>query len=209
MARRVGRPRKRGLRKGTPGARISGAKRTKVGKSLTKHGVSFEVGTKGLKVSRQAQRVYKRKAGRRRKRGVKGKTYGARVGGLKRSLQSKTGVKAIGWKTPTPLSPHHKAQLLFPSRPFGARTQLIRKLQGGYISTAIYKFEYLPAHKVLIVQFWKIRIRKKKIVSRQPGGIYAYYGVSNRRYMNFVNASSKGRYFYYNIRGWFRFKRLS
>lgn len=49
--RRVGRPRKRGLKKKTHGARVSGAKRTKVGKELKRRGVPLEVSTEGMTVT--------------------------------------------------------------------------------------------------------------------------------------------------------------
>ena len=138
----------------------------------------------------------------------KGITADIGIEGIKTTININRPISG-GYQHEKAISPHYEANLLFPDRPFSVRTELIRKIQGGYISTAIHSFEYIPDTKTLKVTFWKIRIRKGKIVSRRAGSTYLFFNVSNRRYLNFLKASSKGRYFYYNIRGWFKYKRIS
>jgi hypothetical protein len=113
----------------------------------------------------------------------------------KRTLRAR---EKIALKHERVVSPRHTANLIQPSQPFA-----ILQMKGDYLSTAIYQFDYDPGTLTLKVQFWKVRIRNKRVVSRSPGGIYMYFEVPSRIYENFVNASSKGRYFYYNIRGRF------
>ena len=172
------------------------SKRTKVGQSLKKAGVSFEVGgpshvefpiqidisqmTVERTISPIRAKIEKRLSKRKTKRLV-GK-----------------GIKSKA------ISPRHKANLIGPDRPFaeaiGAKARIAAGL--GLGSTAIVTFEYIPDRKVLILHWWKDW--KRGI----PGVKYAYYGVPWKEYENLVNASSKGRYIYYNIRMNYNFKRL-
>jgi hypothetical protein len=100
------------------------------------------------------------------------------------------------------ISPRHEARLEGPST-FG-----ILQMEGDILSTAIYYFDYDPDTLTLIVQFWKVRVKNKRVVSRRPGNKYMYYGVPSEIHSKFVGASSKGRFFYYNIRGLYNFQRL-
>ena len=63
------------------------------------------------------------------------------------------------------------------------------------ISTAIAAYRWDPIHKILQIDFVK-------------GGTYNYFDVSKFTVMSLGRASSKGRYFYYNIRTNFRFERV-
>ena len=172
------------------------AKRTQVGQSLKKAGVSFEVGgpshvefpiqlsTSQMTVERQIsparakieKRLSKRKSKRLIGKGIKSKA----------------------------ISPRHTANLIAPDRPFaeaiGAKARIASGI--GLGSTAIVTFEYIPERKVLILHWWKDW--KRQI----PGVKYAYYGVPWEEYEKLVKASSKGRYIYYNIRSNYRFRRL-
>lgn len=101
-------------------------------------------------------------------------------------------------------SPRHKANLIDPDRPFaesiGAKARIASGM--GLGSTAIVTFEYIPERLVLILHWWKDW--KRQI----PGEKYAYYGVPEEEHTKLVNASSKGRYIYYNIRSKYNFQRL-
>ena len=176
--------------------KVGVAKRTKVGQSLKKAGVSFEVsgpshvefpiqlGTSQMTVERTIsparakieKRLSKRKAKRLIGKGIKSKAF----------------------------SPRHEAQLIAPDRPFaeaiGAKARIAAGL--GLGSTAIVSFEYIPERNVLILHWWKDW--KRGI----PGVKYAYFNVPWEEYQNLLNASSKGRYIYYNIRMNYRFQRL-
>ena len=62
-------------------------------------------------------------------------------------------------------------------------------------STAIKRFKYFIDEKRLRIWF----------VSK---GVYDYYNVPESVVLDFANAQSKGRYFYYNIRTSYEFKRI-
>ena len=68
-------------------------------------------------------------------------------------------------------------------------------------STAIYRAEYDPKRNLLIVTFWGYK-------QRYVGSTYVYYGVSYDLWVRFMEASSKGRFFYYNIRTVFQYTRV-
>jgi len=68
-------------------------------------------------------------------------------------------------------------------------------------STAIYAMGYDPKKGILYITFWTYKMRG-------PGNTYAYYGVPRGRWDALNEASSKGRYFYYNIRGAYNYRRL-
>lgn len=176
--------------------KAAAAKRTKVGQSLKKAGVSFdvsgpqhvsfdiEIGTSQMTVERRIspkreqieKRLSKRKTKRLIGKGIKSRAF----------------------------SPRHRANLITPDRPFaeaiGAKARIASGI--GLGSTAIVTFEYIPEREVLILHWWKDW--KRGI----PGEKYAYYDVPEREHTNLVNASSKGRYIYYNIRMNYRFRRL-
>jgi hypothetical protein len=101
------------------------------------------------------------------------------------------------------ISPRHKADLILPGESFA-----ILQMKGDMLSTAIYQYDYDPSTLTLLIQFWRIRVRNNRVVSRRPGSEYMYFQVTSRTYEGLVRASSKGRYFYYNIRGRFPFKRM-
>ncbi|NQU99157.1 MAG: KTSC domain-containing protein [Parcubacteria group bacterium] len=42
----------------------------------------------------------------------------------------------------------------------------------------------------------------------RSGGTYQYYGVPKSLYIDFINASSIGRYFYRNIKGKFNYRKM-
>ena len=68
-------------------------------------------------------------------------------------------------------------------------------------STAIYSMGYNPEKRVLTITFWKYK-------QRGPGGTYIYYNVPEDQWKAFNQASSKGRFFWYSIRGRYNFRRL-
>ena len=68
-------------------------------------------------------------------------------------------------------------------------------------STAIYKMGYDPNRQILYITFWTYKMRG-------AGDTYAYYMVPPDVWESLNEASSKGRYFYYNIRLNYRYKRL-
>lgn len=184
-----GRPRHRGLHKGTPGAAISGAKRTTVGKSLTKAGVDFEVGTSGLTITKEAPMsgMAKRKKMKRTRRAAR------------KVMRKEKGMLS------TAVSLRHRRFLVDPDRPFaesiGAEARIKSGL--GLGSTAIVTFEYFEERRMLVLHWWKNW--KKQI----PGAKYAYFDVPIWKYDRLVRASSKGRYIYYNIRTSHPFRRLT
>ena len=68
-------------------------------------------------------------------------------------------------------------------------------------STAIYSMAYDPDKKVLRLTFWKYK-------QRGAGGTYLYYNVPLELWKSLQQASSKGRFFWYNIRGLYNFRRV-
>ena len=184
-----GRPRHRGLHKGTPGASISGAKRTTVGKSLTKAGIDFEVGTSGLTVTKEAPMsgMAKRKKMKQTRRAAK------------KVMRKEKGMLS------TAISMRHRKHLIDPDRPFAAAISDQERIASGLGlgSTAIVTFEYFEERRMLVLHWWKDW--KKQI----PGTKYAYFDVPIWKYDRLVRASSKGRYIYYNIRTSHPFKRLT
>ena len=98
-------------------------------------------------------------------------------------------------KTERAISPRYQADLIMPGVPFA-----VEQMEGVLDSTAICNFDYDPLTLTLKVQFWRSRIRKGKVVSQRPGSVYIYFQVPEKVHQEFIRASSKGRYFYYNIR---------
>ncbi|MHA2219950.1 MAG: KTSC domain-containing protein, partial [Candidatus Hodarchaeales archaeon] len=96
-------------------------------------------------------------------------------------------------KTEKVISPRHEADLT------GPVAFAILQMEGDILSTAIYTFDYDPSTLTLQIQFWKIRVKNKRVVSRRPGNVYMYFQVPSSIHDNLIRASSKGRYFYYNI----------
>ena len=90
----------------------------------------------------------------------------------------------------------------------GPKRFAVQQLEGFLDSTAIKEFDFDPLTLTLKIQFWISRIKKGRVVSRKPGGIYIYFEVPSREYEGLLGASSKGRYFYYRIRGRYNFQRL-
>ena len=68
-------------------------------------------------------------------------------------------------------------------------------------STAIHSMGYNIEKRVLQLTFWKYK-------QRGPGGTYIYYNVPPEVWKSLQQASSKGRFFWYNIRGIYNFKRI-
>ena len=68
-------------------------------------------------------------------------------------------------------------------------------------STAIYSMAYNKEKKVLWLTFWKYKMRG-------AGSTYMYYNVPIEVWNALVKASSKGRFFWYNIRGQYNFRRV-
>ena len=68
-------------------------------------------------------------------------------------------------------------------------------------STAIYSMEYDPATKVLRITFWGYKMKRK-------GSTYVYYNVPLEVWQALTEASSKGRFFYYNIRTDYNYSRV-
>lgn len=161
----------------------------------------------------------KRKAGRKRKRGVRKGSLGAIVGGAKRTKvtpikpsilpptivnQTRKAVANIRARqkakyiTATAISMRHTAHLIEPDKPFSETRTLAHGLQ----STAIVSFEYYPTRNLLILVWWK---NWKKGIK---GSEYAYFDVPHEIYEGLLQASSKGRFVYYNIRTSFKYMRL-
>lgn len=184
MARRVGRPRKRGLKKGTVGARISGAKRTKVGKSLTKAGVSFDVGTTGMTVSVQPKsrlpKYPRHRPNSVTKRQIRQTVKKGQLRIRKKTLEVRRPISQRG-RT-------HPMEAPIPGMPEIPQTLLLD-------STAIKRFKYWIDQNRLRIWFVK-------------KGVYDYYDVPESVVIILAQAQSKGNFFYYNIRTTYDFKRI-
>ena len=87
------------------------------------------------------------------------------------------------------------AQHAVAHKPFGTEQNIYGE------STAIHSMGYNPDKRVLILTFWKYK-------QKGPGGTYLYYNVPLEVWKALQLASSKGRYFWYFIRGRFNFRRL-
>ena len=163
-----------------------------------------------------------KKRGRKRKRGPRKGSYAAAVGAAKRKKEA-AGIPPSPWKQeavkktriavanirarqkakiiePSAVSYRYKAHLIEPERPFADDRG---KYGHGVQSTAIVSFEYYPTRNLLVLIWWKDW--KKGIV----GSEYAYFDVPWNIYEGLIQASSKGRYVYYNIRTSFKYLRLS
>ena len=68
-------------------------------------------------------------------------------------------------------------------------------------STAIYSMSYDPKRQILWLTFWRYK-------QRGAGHTYAYYKVDPSVWEQLNEASSKGRYFWYYIRGQYNFARI-
>ena len=68
-------------------------------------------------------------------------------------------------------------------------------------STAIYSSEYSPNVKLLKITFWGYK-------QRSVGSTYVYYGVPQDVWVAFMEASSKGRFFWAFIRGQYKYTRV-
>ena len=62
-------------------------------------------------------------------------------------------------------------------------------------STALRRFKYIISTKTLRIWFVE-------------GGVYDYYNVPESTVLTLADAQSKGRYFYYNIRTTYNYKRV-
>ena len=69
-------------------------------------------------------------------------------------------------------------------------------------STAIHSMKYDPKTNLLWITFWGYK-------QRYVGDTYVYYRVPEREWIALNEASSKGRWFYYNIRTRYRYSRVS
>ena len=160
---------------------------------------------KARRAKKRIRYTYKSAAAKRTKVYKAGKKLGitADIGTKGITIEKKININRPitgGYQTQKPLSPHYQKDLVMPHKEFSRRTKLIRRLQGGMMSTAIESFEYIPDQLTLKLTFWKIKIRGKKIVSRTKGSTYLFFPMSWTSYMNFLKSSSKGRHFYYVIR---------
>ena len=107
---------------------------------------------------------------------------------LKRS-QARVGRKTIQVRRAVSLRARtHPMEQAAPSQPQQAQDLLMR-------STAIRKFKYWIEEKRLRIWF----------VSK---GVYDYYQVPESVVITLSQAQSKGRYFYYNIRTTYEFRRI-
>ncbi len=79
---------------------------------------------------------------------------------------------------------------------------------GSVDSTAIYTFSYDRKRLLLRITFWKKRMSKGVIKYIGAGAMYWYYKVPEDVFDGFQRASSKGRFFYYMIRGNYKFTRI-
>jgi hypothetical protein len=68
-------------------------------------------------------------------------------------------------------------------------------------STAIYAMKYDPKTNLLWITFWGYK-------QRYVGSTYVYYRVPYDIWVGLNEASSKGRFFYYNIRTSFQYSRV-
>lgn len=177
MVRRRGRPRHRGLHKGTIGAKISGAKRTKVAQSLKKAGVKFEQikapgviidpkdTTRGKKAPTVKQtRIKKRKS--KRITGMKAK----RTTVFETKVTQVTSMR--GRIHPMAMQP-----MDMPQDP-----------QNEWVdSVVIASYRYSAESRRLQITF-------------VPGGTWEYFRVPERVVKGLGVAQSKGRYFHRMIR---------
>ena len=79
---------------------------------------------------------------------------------------------------------------------------------GSIDSTAIYSFSYDRKRKLLRVTFWKKRMQKGVINYIGAGAMYWFYNVPEDVFDAFQRASSKGRFFYYFVRGNYKYTRI-
>jgi hypothetical protein len=68
-------------------------------------------------------------------------------------------------------------------------------------STAIQAMSYDPKTNQLWITFWGYK-------QRWVGNTYVYYRFPEKEWIRLNEASSKGRYFYYNIRGKYQYSRV-
>jgi len=68
-------------------------------------------------------------------------------------------------------------------------------------STAIYSMAYDPKTNTLWITFWKYKMTG-------PASTYVYYNVPLQVWTALNEASSKGRWFYYNIRHEYNYSRI-
>ena len=68
-------------------------------------------------------------------------------------------------------------------------------------STAIYAMKFDPHTNLLWITFWGYK-------QRYVGSTYVYYRVPYELWVALNEASSKGRFFYYNIRTSFKYSRV-
>ena len=166
MARRgPGRPRNRGVKKQSTGARAGGARRTNVYRSLKEQGFT-EVSAEGITVSLAEQ---------------------PRFRPTRRQLK-KRGKRAI--KTERPVSPRHEADLIKPEKPF-----TVGRIPGTMLSTAIKYFDYDYNTRTLLIEYWGYKQKKASgtyvymavpvaeyegLLKASSKGRYVYYRIRTR-----------------------------
>jgi hypothetical protein len=182
------------------------AKRTKLGQSLKKQGITSEISTEGLTIERsipvdieiKPKKIIERKL-KIKKRRIK-KSVRKKVKDRKKYILKSVGTGIVS----RGISLRHEANLTGPIKFSPELDNIAREAFGhGFRSTAIVTYEYQPETRRLILHWWKDWKR------RIPGPKYAYLNVPEAIYIELVQASSKGRYIYYNIRTSFKFIRLT
>lgn len=161
-----------------------------------------------------------KRPGRPQRRGVRKASPGAVIGGMKRMkvraipAQAKKrepykpvyirekGRTARSMKFTQVISPRHEAEMYRPAHMQMAMFDpLMLEARTSLLSTCIYSFDYDPKTFSLDITFWGYKQRYK-------AGTWRYYRVPMDIVENLIKASSKGRYFYYNIRTSFQYKRI-
>ena len=85
------------------------------------------------------------------------------------------------------ISPRHEAYLIHPGKEFGG------KVRESLLSTCFAKYEYDPKTFSLKVWFWAYK-------QRGISGVYILWDIAQWEFQEFLQASSKGRHFYYTWR---------
>ena len=158
-------------------------KRTKVGQALGQE--AFEIGTSTM----QVEKVKPSPKHRTGKQIIKLRTKSK----IMRGARTGVGVETIS-RVYSPRWETKLAQQAVGYKPFATQ----QKVSGE--STAIYSMSYNPKTKWLWITFWKYK-------QKGPGSSYVYYGVPQEVWEMLVEASSKGRYFWYYIRGSYNYSR--
>ena len=176
------------------GWKAAAAKRTLTYQTLKKKGITSDIGIEGMKVITTVIKPMKvttplfKPITKGRQTGPKSIIKRQRLKHLKR-VQTRIGRKTIEVrKLVSQRGRTHPMEAPLPGMPQTGQELLLD-------STALRRFKYWIDEKRLRIWFVE-------------GGVYDYYNVPESVVITLSQAQSKGRYFYYNIRLEYNFKRI-